>query len=173
MENQMAEPPRLSVIAIPGVRPPAHGFEHTPRHADRASPLAIVPGPANDSPLDHFVERDGMRFAGTHLIVDLWHATHLDDLRHVEQALRDASERAGATLLNIDLHHFTPNGGISGVAVLAESHISIHTWPELSYAAVDVFMCGAAQPHRAVEVLRGAFLPGLVTVAEHKRGVIL
>jgi S-adenosylmethionine decarboxylase len=168
----MAETSRLSVIAPPDVRPAAHGFEHTARHADRATPLAIVPGAANDSRLDHFVERDGMRFAGTHLIVDLWQATNLDDLPRVEQALRDATERAGATLLNIDLHHFTPNGGISGVAVLAESHISIHTWPELSYAAVDVFMCGAAQPHKAIEVLRGAFMPGLVTLAEHKRGVI-
>ena len=155
------------------MRPPAHGFERTPRHPDRASPLAIVPGAANDTCLDHFVERDGLLFAGTHLIVDFWHATHLDDLQHVEWALREATVRAGATLLNIDLHHFTPNGGISGVAVLAESHISIHTWPELSYAAVDVFMCGTAQPHRAIEVLRGAFLPSLVTVAEHKRGVIL
>jgi S-adenosylmethionine decarboxylase len=76
-------------------------------------------------------------------------------------------------LLNVDLHHFSPNGGISGVAVLAESHISIHTWPEISYAAVDVFMCGNAQPHKAIEVLKGVFLPGMVTLAEHKRGVIL
>ena len=102
---------------------------------ERAATLALVPGAANDSGLDHFVERDGLRFAGTHLIIDLWQASRLDDLAHVEQALREATIRAGATLLNIDLHHFTPNGGISGVAVLAESHISIHTWPERAYAA--------------------------------------
>jgi S-adenosylmethionine decarboxylase len=172
----MAGTNRLSVIAAPDMRPPAHGFESRPHHADRITPLATLPPnhePANDSRLDHFIRRDGMLFAGTHLIVDLWHATNLDDLPVVEQALRDAAARAGATLLNIDLHHFTPNGGISGVAVLAESHISIHTWPEISYAAVDVFMCGGAQPHKAIEVLKGAFLPGMVTLAEHKRGVIL
>jgi S-adenosylmethionine decarboxylase len=169
----MAETSRLSVIAAPGVRPPAHGFEHAMRRTDRTAPLAIVSDATDASRLDHFVERDGMRFAGTHLIVDLWHATNLDDLQLVEQALWDAAARAGATLLNIDLHHFTPNGGISGVAVLAESHISIHTWPELAYAAVDVFMCGAARPHKAIEVLRGVFMPGMVTLAEHKRGVIL
>ncbi|QRM35958.1 adenosylmethionine decarboxylase [Microvirga sp. VF16] len=172
----MAETSRLSVIATPAMRPAAHGFEGRPRHADRTTPLAILPpnhAPANDGRLDHFIKRDGMLFAGTHVIVDLWHATNLDDLQIVEQALRDAAARAGATLLNIDLHHFTPNGGISGVAVLSESHISIHTWPEISYAAVDVFMCGAAQPHKAIEVLRGVFRPGLVTLAEHKRGVIL
>jgi S-adenosylmethionine decarboxylase len=172
----MAETNRLSVIAIPDPRPHAHGFEGCPRQADRTTPLTIprsTPVPANDGRLDHFVQRDGMLFAGTHLIVDLWHASNLDDLQLVEQALRDAAARAGATLLNIDLHHFTPNGGISGVAVLAESHISIHTWPEISYAALDIFMCGAAQPHKAIEVLRGAFLPGHVTLAEHKRGVVL
>ncbi|TDR89957.1 adenosylmethionine decarboxylase [Enterovirga rhinocerotis] len=126
----------------------------------------------SDADLDHFVERDGMRFAGTHLIVDLWQASQLDDIGAVEEALRDAAEAAGATLLNMDLHRFTPNGGITGVAVLAESHISIHTWPERAYAAVDVFMCGEAEPHRAIEVLKGAFTPGMMTVAEHRRGVV-
>jgi S-adenosylmethionine decarboxylase len=173
----MEDTSRLSVIAAPDLRPPSHGFESRPPHADRITPLAVVPTAANatadDSRLDHFVKRDGMLFAGTHLIVDFWHATNLDDLQTVEQALRDAAARAGATLLNIDLHHFTPNGGISGVAVLAESHISIHTWPEISYAAVDVFMCGDAQPHKAIEFLRGVFMPALVTLAEHKRGVVL
>jgi S-adenosylmethionine decarboxylase len=75
--------------------------------------------------VDHFVDRDGMRFAGTHLIVDLWHASELDDVAVVEAALRNAAQAAGATLLNVDLHCFTPNG--AGVAVLAESHISVHT----------------------------------------------
>jgi S-adenosylmethionine decarboxylase len=167
---------RLSVIATPDLRPPAHGFESRSRHADRSTPLAILPSThhaVDDSRLDHFIQRDGLLFAGTQLIVDLWHASNLDDLPVVEQALRDAADRAGATLLNVDLHHFSPNGGISGVAVLAESHISIHTWPEISYAAVDVFMCGNAQPHKAIEVLKGVFLPGMVTLAEHKRGVIL
>jgi S-adenosylmethionine decarboxylase len=166
----------LSVIASSGLRPPAHGFESRSRHADRTTPFAKLPStrePANEGRLDHFIQRDGLLFAGTHLIVDLWHASNLDDLPAVEQALRDAADRAGATLLNVDLHHFSPNGGISGVAVLAESHISIHTWPEISYAAVDVFMCGNAQPHRAIEALKGVFLPGMVTLAEHKRGVIL
>jgi S-adenosylmethionine decarboxylase len=172
----MAETNRLSVIATPDMRPLAHGFESRPRHDDQTTSLAILPSnhaPANDIRLDHFIKRDGMLFAGTHLIVDLWHATNLDDLSLVDQALRDAADRAGATLLNIDLHHFSPNGGISGMAVLAESHISIHTWPEISYAAVDVFMCGNAEPHKAIEVLKGVFLPGLVTLAEHKRGVVL
>ncbi len=119
---------------------------------------------------DYFVERDGVRFAGIHLIVDLYGAERLDDLAHVEATLRDCVAAAGATLLHIHLHHFTPNGGISGVAVLAESHISIHSWPEHGYAALDVFMCGAADPHAAVAELRTAFGPARVVVGEHRRG---
>ena len=115
--------------------------------------LLELPGrrglPAREFRRDHFVERDGMRFAGTHLIIDLWQAASLDDIDVVKTALKDAAKAAGATLLKIDLHCFTPNGGITGVAVLAESHISIHTWPERAYAAVDVFMCGDAEPHKA------------------------
>ena len=79
-------------------------------------------------------------------------------------------EVAGATLLHLHLHHFTPNGGVSGVAVLSESHISIHSWPEADYAALDIFMCGAARPHLAVDVLRDAFGPSDVKVVEHRRG---
>jgi len=63
-------------------------------------------------------------------------------------------------------------GGISGVAVLAESHISVHTWPEKGFAAFDVFMCGDAQPMKALEVFKRAFNPGRVVVGEHKRGVL-
>ena len=76
---------------------------------------------------------------------------------------------AGATLLHIHVHHFQPNG-ISGVAVLAESHISIHTWPEVGYAAMDVFMCGNANPDACVPVLREAFSPKRVAVSEILRG---
>ena len=77
-----------------------------------------------DERKDFFCERDGVRYAGTHLIIDLVRAERLDDLEHIEATLRRCVEVAGATLLHIHLHHFTPNGGVSGVAVLAESHIS-------------------------------------------------
>ncbi|HEY9549263.1 MAG TPA: adenosylmethionine decarboxylase [Kiloniellaceae bacterium] len=119
---------------------------------------------------DFFIERNGERFAGTHLIVDLWGAERIDDLAYVEDTLRECVATARATLLHIHLHHFTPNNGISGVAVLAESHISIHSWPESGYAALDIFMCGAAEPHRAVEVLRRRFRPAQVVVEEYRRG---
>lgn len=122
--------------------------------------------------LDHFTTRNGIEFAGTHLIIDLWGARYLDDLPLMEQALRRAVTVAGATLLHIHLHHFTPNGGISGVAVLAESHISVHTWPERGYAAFDIFMCGNAQPELALPVLKQTFLPESLNINEQLRGIV-
>jgi S-adenosylmethionine decarboxylase len=121
---------------------------------------------------DHFITREGVTFAGSHLIVDFWEAEGLDDLARIEQAMKDAVTEAGATLLHIHLHHFTPNGGVSGVAVLAESHISVHTWPERGYAAFDVFMCGNAEPRKAAAVLERAFAPKRVVLGIHKRGVL-
>jgi len=121
---------------------------------------------------DHFIMRDGVTFAGHHLIIDLWEAEGLDDKERIEAAMRDAVEAAGATLLHIHLHTFEPNGGVSGVAVLAESHISVHTWPEKGYAAFDVFMCGDAEPRKAMDVFKAAFNPGRIVVGEHKRGVL-
>src|SRR4051812_42600931 len=136
---------RDSMAALPKALefPQRNGPSH---HADRVRPraaLRVVPSETVQD-LDHFVERDGLRFTGTHLIIDLWQASGLDQ---VEAALRSAVQTAGATLVNVDLHRFTPNGGITGVAMLTESHISIQTWPECAYAAVDVFMCGDAELH--------------------------
>ena len=140
-----------------------------------------IPGTArqNDKPIapavaderkDHFVERNGVRCAGVHLIIDLYEAEGLDDIDRIEEALRRCVAAAGATLLHIHLHHFEPNGGVSGVAVLAESHISIHSWPEANYAALDVFMCGEAKPEACIPVLREAFRPKRIVVGEHLRG---
>jgi len=137
-----------------------------------ANTNASVPTIAERIAKDHFVERDGVKFAGTHLLIELWNAKNLGDMTLTDQMLRDATDAAGATLLHIHLHHFGPNAGLSGVAVLAESHISIHTWPERGYAALDIFMCGSCDPYKAIPVLRRAFEPGVVQLSEQKRGVI-
>jgi len=123
--------------------------------------------------LDYFVTRNGVECAGAHIIIDLWGAHRLDDLDLVEATLRKAVDACGATLLHIHLHRFTPNGGISGVAVLAESHISVHTWPERDFAAFDVFMCGDTKPEATIPVLRDAFKPNKVSISEHLRGVVV
>ena len=127
-----------------------------------------APG-AHEDRKDYFIERDGIRCAGTHLLIDLFGAKRLDDLKLVRETLKRCADAAGANLLHIHLHRFTANGGLAGVAVLSESHISIHSWPEAGYAALDVFMCGDANPHEAVEVLKAAFKPGRIEVKEHLR----
>ncbi len=119
---------------------------------------------------DFHVEKDGVKYVGVHLIVDLIGASRTDDHALIEMTLRQCSIAAGASLLDLQLHRFTPNGGISGVAILAESHISFHSWPEDGYAAVDIFMCGQTQPHRAVDVLKRAFRPDRLELFEHRRG---
>ncbi|KAG8466834.1 hypothetical protein KFE25_008213 [Diacronema lutheri] len=80
---------------------------------------------------------------GTHLVLEIWgvDARALDDRRALEHALRDASRAAGLTVLEAAFHRFEPQG-VTGVLVLSESHISVHTWPELGYAAIDLFSCG-------------------------------
>ncbi len=119
---------------------------------------------------DYWIERDGQRFAGMHLLVDLWGATNLSEPDHIDRALREAAIVAGATILHSHFHHFTPNGGVSGVLVLAESHISIHTWPEKNFAAIDIFMCGDCDPHLGIPVIQAAFSPTRIDLDEQRRG---
>jgi S-adenosylmethionine decarboxylase len=128
----------------------------------------VAPVPAEER-ADHFAVRNGVRCAGVHLIVDVHGGQGLDDIDLIEATLRRCVSAAQATLLHIHLHHFQPNG-VSGVAVLAESHISIHTWPDAGYAALDVFMCGKADPDACIPVLREAFKAKRVEVNELLRG---
>lgn len=126
----------------------------------------VVVGP------DYFVERDGERYAGGHLLLDLWGASNLTDPERIAAALADAARAADATILHTHVHQFGEGGGVSGVLVLAESHISIHTWPERDFAAIDIFMCGACDPMKSVPVLRDAFQPADLQISEHRRGRI-
>ena len=95
---------------------------------------------------------------GKHCILELYgcDGAKLDDESFLRTTITNAAQRAGATLLQLITHRFDPQG-VTGLALLAESHISIHTWPESGYAAVDVFTCGDhTMPERACHVLRTA-----------------
>ncbi len=120
---------------------------------------------------DFFIRKNGMTYAGTHLLIDLDGCVNLDNIDVIEHALKDAALAGGATILNVDLHRFEPNGGVSGVVVLSESHITIHTWPENGFAALDVFMCGECDPYKSIPVLKRAFKPATVQVTESRRGL--
>jgi S-adenosylmethionine decarboxylase len=150
-------------------------MDHTPLYDHDAEVSATEetdanwPSVNNDS--DFFVEKDGLKFAGTHLLLDLWGASNLDDPDSIGHSLEEAARASGATILHTHMHHFTPTG-VSGVVVLAESHISIHTWPEKGFAAVDVFMCGSCDPYKAVQVVKRAFTPSTIGFSEHRRGLL-
>ena len=155
---------------------PGQGMPSNDDAADRY-PMAVedIPAESTDNVTqnsDYFVEKDGLRFAGVHLLLDMVGAGNLTDKDLIETVLHEAAAAAGATTLHCHLHQFG-NGGISGVLVLAESHISIHTWPEHEFAALDIFMCGQCDPYKAIEKLREAFTPDSIQLNEHKRGLSL
>jgi len=109
------------------------------------------------------------RPAGVHLLADLRgiSAHKLTCPGGIDQLLRDAAAAAGARVLHSHFHSFGAGQGVTGVVLLAESHISIHTWPEAGFAALDIFMCGAAEPALALRVVELALQPassGLQTV---------
>jgi S-adenosylmethionine decarboxylase len=92
-----------------------------------------------------------------HWIIELYGADNLEDCSAIAEAMTIAATKAGATVLDCKLHHFGENQGVTGVALLAESHISIHTWPEYRYAAIDVFMCGSTNPQASADHLKQFF----------------
>ena len=119
----------------------------------------------------YWVEQDGMHYAGQHLLVDMWGAKNLDRLEIVRNALLESINACGANLIELMLHQFSPNGGITGTAVLSQSHLCIHTWPEENFVAIDLFMCGLSDPIQILPVLQAAFSPERVDIHEYKRGL--
>lgn len=109
---------------------------------------------------------------GSHLIIEVWNAKNLEDEDYIRNVLIEMTEAAGATLLKTFLHHFGEGFGVTGIAVLAESHISIHTWPEHNYAAIDVFMCGDADVHKTIPVVKTSFSTELVDITTFPRGIL-
>src|SRR5712692_7064607 len=116
-----------------------------------------------------------MQSLGRHLIVELFDCTPraLNDLQAVKMMLLEAARRAQATIVGSTFHRFSPFG-LSGVVVISESHLSIHTWPEHRYAAVDIFSCGdILQPEIAARYLVEQFGADRTSVVEMQRGLFL
>lgn len=111
---------------------------------------------------------------GTHLLVELKDCNPdiLNDIKEVQDALVMAARKAKATIVETSFHEFSPFG-ISGMVIIAESHLSVHTWPEYGYAAVDIFTCGdLLKPEKAADYLIERFQSKNPSVVEMKRGTI-
>jgi S-adenosylmethionine decarboxylase len=112
------------------------------------------------------------RPTGIHLLADFdgINAGKLVSCDAIDALLRGAAAAAGATILHSHFHSFGPGQGVTGVLLLAESHISIHTWPEFGFAAADIFMCGDAAPQLALDVIERALRPAARSVQTIARG---
>jgi S-adenosylmethionine decarboxylase len=118
-------------------------------------------------------ELEKVKALGRHLIAEFFSCSKeaLNDLDFISENLKIAAAVAGATIVDSSFHRFLPHG-ISGVVVIAESHLTIHTWPEYGYAAIDLFTCGdQVNPWKAFDYLREVFSAGKTEVSEYLRGV--
>jgi S-adenosylmethionine decarboxylase len=134
----------------------------TAQKEDHAQAARLAHDEATNAPIARHPTR-----TGTHLIIDLLGAERLDDLQHIEETLKRCVAHAGARLLQIHLHRFLPNGSISGVAVLEDGHISLHSWPHARSASLHVFTGGDAAPRQSVAALKEAFSPAKAVVRQH------
>lgn len=111
---------------------------------------------------------------GRHVLAEIYGCSFdiLNNRQEVEAIMVNAALEAGAEVREVVFHKFSPQG-VSGVVVISESHLAIHTWPELGYAAVDVFTCGdQVNPWDACNYLTEQFKAGHMTATEMKRGIV-
>ncbi|MDA1337458.1 MAG: adenosylmethionine decarboxylase [bacterium] len=111
-------------------------------------------------------------YTGIHVVADFWNGKTIKDKKELEMLLYGAAKAASLTPLKLSIYKFNPQG-ITGVILLAESHIAVHTWPEIGYVAVDIFTCGKkAQPKKALKFFEDYLEPMKMDVKEIKRGVV-
>ena len=110
-------------------------------------------------------------YAGTHIIADFFGGKRIENPAMLQKLLCRAARKGSNKPLEFVSHEFSPQG-ITGVMLLAESHIAVHTWPELSYIAVDIFTCGErSKPEKALKFLQEALQPKNILVQKIKRGL--
>lgn len=122
---------------------------------------------------DYFkTDEHGRRYAGDHILLDIWGGNALYDAKWLQRVIEKAAELAGATVIDSRYQSFGEGHGVSGVTLLSESHISVHTWPERGFAAFDIFMCGnKCLPMIAAQYINSALMPDHFQIKEEKRGL--
>ena len=120
-----------------------------------------------------WVKEKNQKYAGIHLVAEFWGGKIIEDSKKIERILILAAKKANNTPLEVTIHKFSPQG-ITGVVLLAESHIALHLWSEFNYLAIDIFTCGdKAIPEKALEYFKKVFKPKKVVIQKIKRGVIV
>ncbi len=112
------------------------------------------------------------KYAGVHLLAEFWNTKKITNSKEIEHILISAAKAANTKPLKVTVYNFKPQG-LTGVILLAESHISIHTWPEINYIAIDIFTCGKkSSPRKALLYLKKIFKPQKLEIKEVLRGEI-
>jgi len=115
-------------------------------------------------------ENKTKKYSGIHLIAEFWNGEIVEDVSRMKKILVAAVKKANNTPLEIIIHKFQPQG-MTGIVLLAESHIAIHTWPEFNYIALDIYTCGdKGNPMKSLEYLKKEFKPKKVKIKKIKRG---
>ena len=115
-----------------------------------------------------------MKALGKHLLLELNGCDHklLNDISFIKETMLAAAKESGATVLGESFHQFSPQG-VSGVIIIAESHLTVHTWPEHGYAGADIFTCGTrVKPEKAAKVIIAKLKPSTHSIVLMERGII-
>ncbi|MDI6591752.1 MAG: adenosylmethionine decarboxylase [Patescibacteria group bacterium] len=116
------------------------------------------------------ITKKNSKYSGIHLIADFWYGKIIEDPNKIKKILIKAVKEANNTPLKVAIHKFNPQG-ITGVILLAESHIALHSWPEFNYLAIDIYTCGdKTTPKKALDYLKKEFQPKKIEIKEIKRG---
>jgi S-adenosylmethionine decarboxylase proenzyme len=119
------------------------------------------------------IENRKRKYSGIHLIAEFWYGKNIEDPKKIKEILIGAVKEANNTPLKVAIHKFQPQG-ITGIVLLAESHIALHTWPEFNYTAIDIYTCGdKANPEKALKYLKQELQPKKVEIKKLKRGRII
>ena len=118
----------------------------------------------------HLIRELDFIYAGNHLIFDFWGCEEIANQELIIDSCKTGVVEAGATILHSHFHEFGEGCGMTGVVVLSESHLSLHTWPEINLMTFDIYMCGEATPKTAMEYLRDKLKPKKSVLLDLKRG---
>ena len=123
-------------------------------------------------PIQWIKKLNKQKYTGIHLIAEFWYGKIIENEKEIKKILNEAVKESNTTPLKTIIHKFSPQG-LTGVVLLEESHIAIHTWPEINYTAIDIFTCGEkSMPDKALDSFKKAFEPREIKIKKIKRGEI-